>query len=83
MRKGSSGLKQPVQIYNLNFAFSSSTDQKGSLIMKRVHKSTYFDGSHLIQRQTQEKDFQDKKKGIKEKVKEWFTFVTIVMDKVH
>ena len=57
MRKGKFWAKWPVQIYNLNFAFSSSTDQKGSLIMKRVHKSTYFDGSHLIQRQTQEKDF--------------------------
>ena len=57
MRKGSSGLSGQFRFITFNFAFSSSTDQKGSLIMKRVHKSTYFDGSHLIQRQTQEKDF--------------------------
>ena len=34
MRKGKLWAKWPVQIYNLNFAFSSSADQKGFLIIK-------------------------------------------------
>ena len=40
--------------------------------------------SCLIRSQTQEKDFlRMEKKGKKEKVKEWFTFITIIMDKVY
>ena len=36
MRKGKLWAKWPVQTYNLNFAFSSSVDWKGSLIMKSL-----------------------------------------------
>ena len=80
--KGSSGLKWPVQIYNLNFAFSSSADQKGFLIIKEfINLLLWWFFSHS--KSNTGEGFLGWRKGMKEKVKEWFSFITIVMDKVY
>ena len=86
MRKGKFWAKWPVQIYNLNFAFSFSVDQKGSLIMKRVCKSTILMVLLSFEVKHRRRILRVKEKGMEEKgmkVKEWFTFLTIVMDRVY